>query len=158
LDLQFGGIVYLHDLAQTRQGPSGKKAMTPTKLSHPEIVRRVVLATVKGDGVTQLQAERRENKLKDNTWQKAVEGGAQMCRFMDTKDSAWGIVDMILERGTIELSCIQKELEEICTMLPTRLSSMRKVLNFFSLLFSPKLGRKVSSCCLSFFLLICSQQ
>jgi hypothetical protein len=93
-------------------------AMTPTKLSNPEPACRVILATVKGDGVTSSQADHREKQLKDHTWQKAVKGGSQLCRFVNTKDSAWSIVDMILERGTIELSCIQKELEGICGVFP----------------------------------------
>ena len=139
MDLQFGGIVYLHDLAQTRQSPSRKTAMTPAMFSHPDIVRRVILATVKGDDVTPSQADHREKQLKDKTWQKAVKGGSQMCRFLDTKDSAWGIVDKILERGAIELSFIQQELEGIRTMVPRRVTpptSLRKMLNFFSRLFS----------------------
>jgi hypothetical protein len=134
--------------------------MTPMKLSHPEIVRRVILATVKDDGVTLSEAEFRENKLKDNTWREAVKGGSQMCRFLNTKDSAWSIVDMLLERDTIEPSCIQKELERIRTKLPTAVApptSFRKMLNFFSSLFSSKLGHNVSSCCLSFSFLICLQ-
>jgi hypothetical protein len=92
--------------------------MTPTKLSNPEPARRVILVTVKGDDVTPSQADHREKQLKNNTWQKAVKGGSQMCRFVNTKDSAWSIVDMILERGAIELSCVQKELEGICSALP----------------------------------------
>jgi len=114
-DAQFGGIIYLHDLAQARQR---KRAMTPTKLSNPEPARRVILATVKGDDVTPSQADHREKQLKDDIWQEAVKGGSQMCRFMNTRGSAWSIVDMILERDTIELSCIQKELEGICSELP----------------------------------------
>ena len=90
--------------------------MAPTKLSNPEPARRVILATVKGDRVTPSQADHREQQLKDKTWQEAVKGGSQMCRFLNTKDSAWSIVDMILKRGTIELPCIQKELDGICTV------------------------------------------
>ena len=140
MDLQFGGIVYLHDLAQTRPSLS-KTAMTPTKLSH-QIVRRVILATVKGDGVSLSEAKRRENKLKDNTWQETMKGGSRMCRFLNTKDSAWSIVDMILERDILELSCIQKELEGIRTRLPTAVppTSLRlRMLNFFSRLFGSRL-------------------
>ena len=106
--------------------------MTPTKLSNPEPARRVILATVKGDDVTPSQADHREKQLKDNTWQKAVKGGSQMCRFVNTKDSAWSIVDMILEKGVIELSCIQKELEGICRELPnSRRMSTRPFVTFF---------------------------
>ena len=116
--------------------------MTPTRLSHPEIVCRVILATVKGGRVTPSQADHREQQLKDKTWQKAVRGGSQICRFLNTKDSAWSIVDMILERGTVEPSCIQKELEGIRTMLPTAVAtptSFRRMRDFFSRLFGSKL-------------------
>jgi hypothetical protein len=106
--------------------------MTPTKLSNPEPACRVILATVKGDGVTSSEANRREKQLKAHTWQKAVKGGSQLCRFVNTKDSAWSIVDMILERDTIELSCIQKELEGICGVFPnSRWFGINTLLAFF---------------------------
>ena len=129
-DALFGGIIYLHDLAEIRPSRS-RTAMTPTKLSNPEPARRVILATVKGDRVTPSQADHREQKLMDETWQEAVKGGSQMCRFLNTKDSAWSIVDMILKRGTIELPCIQKELDGICPMFSnTRWIGIKSLFGF----------------------------
>ena len=111
--------------------------MTPTRLSDPEPAHRVILATVKGDDVTPSQADRREKQLMDDTWQKAINGGSQMCRFVNTKDSAWSIVDMILEKDAIKLSCIQKELERICSRLPNSGRSGRKS-PFFGFLFGSR--------------------
>ena len=109
--------------------------MTPTRLSDPEPAHRVILATVKGDDVTPSQADHREEQLKNNIWQKAVNGGSQMCRFVDTEDSAWSIVDMILEKDAIKLSCIQKELERICSGLPANSGRSGRKSPFFGFLF-----------------------
>ena len=107
--------------------------MTPTRLSNPEPAHRVILATVKGDDVTPSHADRREEQLKNNIWQEAINGGSQMCRFVNTKDSAWSIVNLILEKGAIDLSRIQQELEKICNGLQNPEQIGRA--GFFSFLF-----------------------
>jgi len=131
-DVQFGGIIYLHDLTDPRGG-SKRGAITPTKLSRPEPARRVVLATMKGSGISQRTADFREDQLKRLQWKKALEGGSQMRQFTLTEDSAWSIVDIILERGFTELRPIQDELDKIYRTLPS--SSNRTPGGFFSILF-----------------------
>jgi len=120
--MQFGGIIYLHDLSQTREPSRGERMMTPTKLSDPE-PPRVILAMVDGNSIT---AKRRESQLKDAVWP------VQTCQFMDTQDSAWSILDTILRVDPIELQYIQDELDRICTTLPTQLAP-RPNRSFFSL-------------------------
>ena len=113
--MQFGGIIYLQDPSQPRELPQDisrqKDAMTPMKLSDPEIAPRVILAVVDEDG---LMAKNRD-QLKDldtTTW------GVQTRQFTNTNDSAWSIIDSILGISPIKLCDIQDELDKICDSLP----------------------------------------
>ena len=99
--------------------------MTPTKLSGYE-PHRVVLATVDGDSEA---AKRRENQLKSSIWQ-----DVQTRQFVNTQESAWNILDTILDVDPIKLQYIRDELERICTTLPTQFSP-RQNRSFFSSLF-----------------------
>ena len=98
--------------------------MTFTKLRDPE-PHRVILTTVDGDSSS---AKRREYQLKNTVWREV-----QTCRFINTRDSAWSILDTILKMGPIKLQCIQDELDRICTTLPTRTQLAPKSNRFFSL-------------------------
>jgi hypothetical protein len=126
--MQFGGIIYLHDLSQTRFGSRGD-VMTPMKLSNPEnckIAPRVILATVDGNSS---MAKLREKQLMDTTWR-----NVQTQRFTNTKDSAWSIVDTILDTYPTKLCYIQDELDRICDSLlkrsPKRIVGIHKLLGF----------------------------
>lgn len=112
--MQFGGIIYLHDLSEPRVGSWGN-VMTPMKLSNPEnceIVPRFILAKVDGNGS---MAKLREKQLMDTTWR-----NMQTQQFTNTKDSAWSIVDTILNISPTKLCYIQDELDRICDSLPKR--------------------------------------
>ena len=109
--------------------------MTPTKLLDPE-PPRIVLAMVDGNSFT---AKRRESQLKDTIWREV-----RTCQFMNTQDSAWSILDTILDVDPIKLQYIQNELERICNTLPTQFAP-RPSRSFFSSLFGFKLGRRVSA-------------
>ena len=85
--------------------------MSPMKLSDYE-PHRVVLAIVNGDSDA---AKRRENELKSSIWREL-----QTRQFMNTQESAWSILDTILDADPIEPQGIQDKLERICTTLPTR--------------------------------------
>ena len=109
--------------------------MTPTapNLEPP----RVIVATV---GENSSKAKRRESQLKNTIWREM-----QICQFMNTKDSAWSILDTILRVNPIKLQYLQDELGRICTTLPTQ-SAPRSNRSFFSSLFgSFGFGRRVSA-------------
>ena len=126
--MQFGGVIYLHDLSQPRDVSMGKNVMTPLKLSDPdsEIAPRVILATVDGNG---LNAKRRENRLKDTTWREL-----KTLQFTNTKDSAWSIVEAILDISPtgIKLHYIQDELDKVCGPLPKHFTKRKRT--FFGIL------------------------
>ena len=125
----------MYDLSQPRKPSKGKQMMTPTapNLEPP----RVIVATV---GENSSKAKRRESQLKNTIWREM-----QICQFMNTKDSAWSILDTILRVNPIKLQYLQDELGRICTTLPTQ-SAPKSNRSFFSSLFgSFKLGRRVSA-------------
>ena len=109
--MQFGGIIYLHDLSEPRVNSRG----THTKLSNPnnrEIVPRFILATTDGNSSI---AKDREKKLIDAT------RNVKTQPFTNSKDSAWSIVDSILHMSPTKLGYIQEELDGICDSLPKRI-------------------------------------
>jgi len=55
----------------------------------------------------------REDELKAKAWKPAIRGGARTHRFLNTHDSAWLAVNMLLELDPLELHVFQKELERI---------------------------------------------
>ena len=116
--MQFGGIIYLHDLSEPRVNSRG----THMKLSNPkncEIVPRFIFATVDGNGS---MAKVREKQFMDATWR-----NIKTQRFTNTKDSAWSIVDTILHITPTKLCYIQDELDRICDSLPKQFPMLKNV-------------------------------
>jgi hypothetical protein len=120
-DALFGGIVYLHDITQDRAvtyGPSWPVGY----LSRPEPARHLLLTTVKWDrAVSGPDYAERENELRRGVWKGIGEGGAKICRFSNTKSSAWDVINTLLELQPLELQVLQKELDRIrrATSKPT---------------------------------------
>ena len=136
--MQFGGIIYLHDLSQPRDVSMGKNVMTPMKLSDPEIAPHVILATV---DVIGSMAIHRENQLKNTTWRKL-----KTRQFTNTKDSAWSIVDTILGMSPtgIKLLYIQDNLDRIRESLSKNIQKPRRTFGISGNLFGFR-KRSVSS-------------
>jgi hypothetical protein len=121
--------------------------MTPTKSRHGDPESRLILATVDhhaSDGDS-FSANCRESQLKDTIWREV-----QTRRFMNTQDSAWSILDTILDIDPIKLPYFQDELQRICTTLPVPTLAQfapRSNRSYFSSLFGFKSGpgRRVSA-------------
>ena len=96
--------------------------MTHMKLSNPEnceIASRFILAMVDGDS---LEAKLREKQLIDTTWQNVRTG-----QFTYTKESAWRIIDTILDIPPTKLCHVQDELDRICGPLPKQFPKLKNV-------------------------------
>jgi len=139
VDAKFGGVVYLHDITEDRVGATFGPSWPIGYLARPEPARHVLLTTVKWDRVNVnpdlgLAADRRERELTTSSWKRVVEGGARTCRFLNTHDSAWKVVDTLLQRDPLELHVIQRELERIrkACKKPRKLKQGR---GFFAFLF-----------------------
>ena len=125
--MDFGGVIYLHDLSQPRVASMRENVMTPMKLSDFGIAPRVILATVDGNS---LIARHRENQLKNITWQEV-----QTRQFTNTKDSAWSIVDNILGVSPTKMCYIRDKLDKIRDSLPKQSPKRRANFGFISRMF-----------------------
>ena len=131
----------MYDLSQS--GPSireRKTRMTPTKLP----VRKPPRITLAMVGVNPTN-QSLESQLKNTIWREL-----RTCKFLNTQDSAWSILDTILGVEPVKLPYIQDELDRICKTLPTQFAP-RPSRSFFARLFVFKLGRKVRFFKSSFF-------
>ncbi|KAF8064975.1 hypothetical protein FPV67DRAFT_1782010 [Lyophyllum atratum] len=137
-DASFGGIVYLHDITKNRNTQSMVTGtFTLMGLSRPEPIGHVLLATVNWRRAQQdLQAELREQELKDRDWRMILKAGAQTCRFMNTKDSAWGIIDTLLQAEPLKIRILQQDLDRIHYSLPRKSAASGTKKRFFASLFS----------------------
>ena len=81
--------------------------MTPTKLPDRK-PPRITLAIIGGNSTKKSQLKN-ANGRELGTYE-----------FLNTKDSAWGILDTILGVEPVKLQYIQDELDKICKTLPTR--------------------------------------
>ncbi|KAG5716778.1 hypothetical protein E4T56_gene7897 [Termitomyces sp. T112] len=120
---KFGGIIYLYEISQARDNPTAN-FMHPTKLSEPEALKYVILATVKWSDARVDAAELRETQLK-KSWSMLVERGSQMARFNDSTESAHQIINMF-PKEALPIERIQKEFRRILGMLPAEASDSKE--------------------------------
>lgn len=103
-----------------RVGSRGN-AVTHMKLANPinrEIASRFILAMVTVAG-NSLKAKFRTKQLVDTTCK-----NVKTLEFTYTKESAWKIVDIILEITPTKLCHVQDELDRICHPLPKQLNNI----------------------------------
>jgi len=111
----FGGIIYLHDI--TIQKPIFGPTWPIGYLASPEPTSHVLFTTVNWDKMTKENegaAIAREEELKAKALKPLIKGGAQMRRFLNTHDSAWMVVNTLLELNPLEFHVLQRDLERIC--------------------------------------------
>jgi hypothetical protein len=75
----------------------------------PKIAPNVVFATTHWVNPESEVLGERERQLQE-AWRK-IFPECQMARFMNTSESAWSIVESLLERAPIQISVIQKKSE-----------------------------------------------
>ncbi|GLB39697.1 hypothetical protein LshimejAT787_0702070 [Lyophyllum shimeji] len=110
-DMTLAGVIYLYEITQTRMlGTARKNLDMFNKLCGPNAARNIILATTKWSEVTTDVGLRREKQLKDEHWRDMIKHGSRTCRFNATRESAWEIVNQILDHRAIDASQIQEEL------------------------------------------------
>ena len=137
-DTIFGGIIYLHDITRDRAtfGPSWPIGYLPS----PEPVDHVLLTTTKWDKLkTPEELEvgpQRLSELERVQWQRLIRGGAMLCRFDNTQDSAWNVVDTLLAIKPLDLELLRRDLDRIhktMAVLKARLARPKRA--FFAFIF-----------------------
>lgn len=111
-DMRLSGIIYLHDISDTRMTNSGLLNLNMFRnLCGDHNLKNVILATTKW-GVTPLQdARRREKDLTSDTrfWRPMIAAGAVVRRFENSPESATDLVKKILDKGQKIVPTIQQE-------------------------------------------------
>jgi hypothetical protein len=118
--MKLGGLIYLHDISQTRMlGTTRKNFDMFRKLCGEKADKSVVLGTTKWSDVMPEVGSRREAELKDRYWKDMIDAGTWVKQFDGTSSSAWKIVNIILDKveETDRLQ-IQRELVELSYSIP----------------------------------------
>ena len=100
------GIIYLHEITQTRNPSETLSAIQ--RLCGKSAYRNMVLATKKWSNITEARVKEREGLLYAS-WKGMLDLGSSMCRFLGTRDSCWNIVHLLLDKQPILLQ-IQAEM------------------------------------------------
>ncbi|KAH7906244.1 P-loop containing nucleoside triphosphate hydrolase protein [Hygrophoropsis aurantiaca] len=109
--MKLAGIIYLHEISQTRMLKSARKNLLMfKKLCGDDACKNIILATTKWGEVEEAAGVSREGQLKNTFWKEMIGHGSRMCQFRDNHESAWRIVEMIAVAEPLEALRIQKEL------------------------------------------------
>jgi hypothetical protein len=68
------------------------------ELSGNKSAKKVILATTMWDKVSETEGEKREVALKERYWNVMIHHGAIVERFLNTRESAWAVINRLVER------------------------------------------------------------
>ncbi|KAH7923798.1 hypothetical protein BV22DRAFT_1014678 [Leucogyrophana mollusca] len=117
--MKLAGVVYLHEMSRVRMLVTSRKNLGVfNRLIGNDATRSVILATTKWGDVEEEVGSQREEQLSTALWKEMVEQGSRTARFLNTRESAWNIVDLITEREPLDALQIQKELVDLEKLIP----------------------------------------
>jgi hypothetical protein len=76
-------------------------------------VKKVILVTTMWDQIKISTGAQREHDLRLNYWRGMMEKGASVARFRNTQQTAWKIVDIIVQESTTDVLLLQEELVDL---------------------------------------------
>lgn len=76
-------------------------------------VKKVMLATTMWDQIKISAGAQREHEMRLNYWRIMIEKGALVARFRNTPQTAWKIIDMLIQEPTTEILLLQEELIDL---------------------------------------------
>jgi hypothetical protein len=111
-DIKLAGIVYLHRITDNRWGGSTTRNFHVFgELCGDQAVRKVVLVTTMWDeGDLETFNKREEELFNFRHWKRMKDYGALTARFLNSADSAWNIINLILNQHDFEVLLLQEEL------------------------------------------------
>jgi len=113
-NIKLAGIMYLHRITDNRMaGTPHRNLRMFGGLCGVQAAKKVVLVTTMWDKVQHDTGARRENELFATYWKKMIDYGASTCRFSNSADSAWGIIDIILKQHETEVLLLQEEIVDL---------------------------------------------
>jgi hypothetical protein len=118
--MKLGGVIYLHDISQTRMlGATRTNLAVFHKLCGEGADASIILGTTKWRDTTPEMGARREKQLIETYWQDHIARGSRVCRFEDSQASAWNIVHAILDSFEEQTTLrIQNELVDLQRYIP----------------------------------------
>ena len=109
--IKLAGIVYLHRITDNRMaGTPHRNLRMFAELCGNQGLKKVILATTMWDQVTVTTGAQREHDLRVNYWKVMMDKGASIARFQNTHETAWEIIDKIVQKTSTDALLIQKEL------------------------------------------------
>ncbi|KAF8995709.1 hypothetical protein BDQ17DRAFT_1430217 [Cyathus striatus] len=97
-DVKFSGVVYLHSIKDCRLNSASKNRLDMiNRLCNERSLTGPILATTKWDEVVEKTvAVDHESDLRRNHCKEMITGGSSYCRYENSYESAWGIINIIL--------------------------------------------------------------
>jgi hypothetical protein len=98
--MHIGGVLYLHDVSLKRfTGTARRNLQMFRRLCGEDALKKVVFVTTSWQMDAPEDCERREEQLKSSHWKPMIDKGAYVRRFLGTRDSAWEILKIFLQRA-----------------------------------------------------------
>lgn len=130
--MNLAGIVFLHEIAQTRLPWTAAHRDFATLLCGDDALGNVVLATTKwARGPEDIHADR-ERELADGYWKEMIEHGSTMARFYPEQASALRIIDSLLQKSPIAILSLRTHTRRLP---PPRPKPNKGMFGFFKTLF-----------------------
>jgi hypothetical protein len=100
--MKLAGIIYLHDITQSRMFDSFHEFYEMLeKLFGDEAMANVVLVTTMWALIPGEKGAGHEMQLKGEYWRSMLARGSDMARFMNTRESAWHIVGLLVSKERV---------------------------------------------------------
>lgn len=112
--IKLAGIVYLHKITDNRMsGAPHRNLRMFSQLCGDQGVKKVILVTTMWDKVKIWTGAQREHDLRLNYWRDMMDKGASVARFRNTHQTAWKIIDIIVQESTTDVLLLQEELVDL---------------------------------------------
>lgn len=106
------GVIYIHDISEDRFNGAAQRSLDIFKsLCGAPAFDKVIIGTTKHSRIESDEAALRDEELREAFWKPMISKGTLVLPYRDDYQSAWAIIDHILERYVSDTVLeIQKEL------------------------------------------------
>lgn len=105
--MKLGGIIYLYDIKQSRIASTREDLDLLRRLAQQDTAHNTIVTTTKWQPKIGVEV-RNEEALITRYWK-----GSTVPRFMDSHQSAWEIIDLVLQKGPLDTSEFQKVITKL---------------------------------------------